>query len=237
MVKADLHIHTVLSPCGDIEMTPAFIVRRAKEAGFGVIAITDHNSTRQCPVAVEIGRREGVCVVCGAEITTREEAHVVALVDGEQARERLQGYLDEHLIRIPNKPDIFGYQLVVNEAEEVLYEEESLLIGAIDRSIDEIGEFVHSIGGIFFPAHIDKPANSVFSQLGFLPPGLAVDAVEISAHCDPEKLLAEHPYLAKHNLIRSSDAHYPDDFGERYTQLDMEEMSFEALREALHKKA
>lgn len=232
-IKADLHIHTVLSPCGDIEMTPAFIVRRAREAGLGVIAITDHNSTRQAPYVIDAGRREGLFVVAGAEITTQEEVHAVALVGDEQARLQLQKYLDDNLIRVANKVNVFGYQLVVNEQEEVVYEEESLLINAIDKGIEEIERFVHSIGGIFIPAHIDKAANSLLSQLGYVPKELNVEALEVSARCDHAALVAQHPYLEKYNIIRSSDAHYPDDFGKTYTTLEMNEISFGALKEAL----
>lgn len=234
--RVDLHIHTVLSPCGDIEMTPAFIVRRALEAGLGVIAITDHNSTRQAPAAMEAGRRAGLQVFAGAEITTREEAHVVAVVGDEKSRQALQEYLDTYLIRIPNNVDVFGYQLVVDEGEAVVYQEESLLINAIDRSLEQTEAFVRSIGGIFIPAHIDKHANSLISQLGYVPPDLKADALEVSPRCDVGMLLEMYPYLEKYSLIRSSDAHYPDDFGNTFTILEMEEPTFAALKRAVGKK-
>ena len=41
--RADLHNHTLLSPCGDIEMTPAHIVEAALTKGYDIIGITDHN--------------------------------------------------------------------------------------------------------------------------------------------------------------------------------------------------
>ena len=233
MIKADLHIHTVLSPCGDIEMTPGLIVRRAKESGIGIIGITDHNSTRQCGEALRIGRREGVFVLCGAEITTREEVHVLAFAEAGEPLDRLQEYLDRYLFATPNDPSVFGYQLVVNEEEQVLYEEERLLIGAIDRSVEEVGAFVHSIGGIFIPAHIDKARDSLISQLGFVPPSLQADALELSYLCDPDRLLAEHSYLSGSCFIRSSDAHYPDEIGRATTGLGIETASYPAIKEAL----
>jgi predicted metal-dependent phosphoesterase TrpH len=136
MIKADLHLHSVLSPCGDIEMTPSFIIRRAREKNLGMIAVTDHNSTRGYEEIARIGRREGVAVMCGAEITTREEVHVVAIVN-DADREKFQLWLDQYLPKIPNREDIFGYQLVVNEFEEVIYQEPYLLLSALDRSIDQ----------------------------------------------------------------------------------------------------
>lgn len=235
-MKADLHIHTVLSPCGDLEMTPAAIVRSAKSAGIGIIGITDHNSTRQCAETRRIGQREGVFVMCGAEITTREEAHVLAFVDGDENVARLQRFLDENIVRVPNKPDFFGYQLVVNEQEEVVYEEETLLISAINRTVEEVGAFVHGLGGIFIPAHIDKPKDSLISQLGFVPPHLDADAFELSPRCDKDAFLAQHPYLKGKNFTRSSDAHYPEELWRAPMELEIDgEPTFAKIKEALGK--
>jgi 3',5'-nucleoside bisphosphate phosphatase len=232
MIKADLHIHTVLSPCGDIEMTPSFIVRRAKERGLSLIGITDHNSTRQCPEICRIGKREGISVLCGAEITTKEEVHVVVLVE-ESKVGLLQDWLDEYLPIIPNKEDFFGYQLVVNELEEIVYQEQNLLISALSRSLDEVEAFIHSIGGLFIPAHIDKQQNSLISQLGFVPFGMKADALEISKRTDLPKLIGQCSWIKDYCFIRSSDAHFPDDFGDVYTILDIVEPTFQALKKAL----
>ena len=234
MIKADLHIHTVLSPCGDIEMTPANIIRRARESGLGVIGVTDHNSTRQCAEVRRIGEREGLFVLCGAEITTREEAHVLAFVEGDEKLAELQEFLDENLAPIPNRPEHFGYQVVVDEREQVLYEEETLLISAIDRSVEEVEAFVRSLGGIFIPAHINKPRNSLLSQLGFVPPYLRVDALEVSHRCDLDALLEEHPYLSDYRFVRSSDAHHLEEIGLASISLDIETPSFENIKDALH---
>lgn len=236
MIKADLHVHTVLSPCGDIEMTPAFIVNRAKESDLAIIGITDHNSTLQCREIRRIGEREGIFVLCGAEITTREEVHVLAFVEDEEKLEKLQDYLSEHLPKIPNNVGFFGYQLVVDEDEKILKEEEFLLISAINQTIEQVERFIHSLGGIFIPAHIDKRQNSLLSQLGFLPPGLTVDALEISKQTDLEMFLSQNGNLRKYNFIKSSDAHCPGDFGQTFTELDIDCPSFCSIKEALKTK-
>ncbi|MCD8185068.1 MAG: PHP domain-containing protein [Rikenellaceae bacterium] len=233
MLKADLHIHSVLSPCGDIEMSPAFLIRRAQELSIGIIGITDHNSTRQCAEIRRIGKREGVYVLCGAEVTTREEVHVLVFADFGEPLARLQAYLDRHLPSMPNHPELFGYQLAVNEEEEVVYEEERLLIHAIDRSLEELEAFCRSIGGIFIPAHIDKTQNSLLSQLGFIPEHLHPDALEVSHRCNPEVFRKEHPPLADHRLIRSSDAHYPQEVGRATVLLDVETPSFRSVKQAI----
>ena len=172
-------------------------------------------------------------VLCGAEVTTKEEVHVVVLVNGDENLNSLQNYLQENLIKVPNNPEIFGYQLVVDELENVLYQEDNLLIGSIDRSIEEVEEFVHSLGGIFIPAHIDKQQNSLISQLGFVPLHLAVDALELSYRVSKEEFLKSNPYLKNYPFITSSDAHYPQEIGRSFTNLEMAEISFENIKNAL----
>jgi len=232
-VKADLHIHTFLSPCGDMGMTPLNIIQRAKKKGLGLIAVTDHNTTHQGPEVRRVGLREGICVLYGAEITTREEVHCLAYVETEEQREKLQEFLDTYLPRIPNEPEIFGYQFWVDENEQVLGEAPYLLISAIDRSIDQTAAFVRSIGGLFVPAHIERPRNSLLSQLGFVPAGLPADALELSRFSDPETFLQKNPYLDSYMIIQSSDAHYPDDIGAVHTAFPMQEAGFEGLKNAM----
>ncbi|MCK9304137.1 MAG: PHP domain-containing protein [Bacteroidales bacterium] len=241
MIRADLHIHTVLSPCGDLEMTPLNIIKKARERSLGIIGITDHNSTLQCGEIRRIGEREGISVLCGAEITTKEEVHVVCLVDTDKLA-TLQEYLNKYLPPVPNKTDFFGYQLVVNEDEEVLYQEPYLLISAINQSINQVEAFIHSLGGLFIPAHIDKRQNSILSQLGFFPPDLKADAVELSVNCNLQEFVKNNTFLAGRGIITSSDAHYPEDIGSAYTLLNLDtpdsgEISFENVKKAILKLA
>lgn len=216
-------------------MSPLNIVMAAKQKGLDIIGITDHNSTRQCAEVRRIGGREGVYVLCGAEITTREEVHVLAFAKWGEPLEQLQQFIDETLPAIPNRPEFFGYQLVVDEDEQVTYEEERLLISATERTLEQVEEFLDSIGGIFIPAHIDKQRDSLISQLGFVPPHLSYDALEISPHCRLERLLEEHSYLSGRPLIRSSDAHYIGDVGRTPQKLDLEEgsINFDAIKKSL----
>lgn len=234
--KADLHNHTVLSPCGDIEMTPSFIIGAALRKGYDIIGITDHNTTLQGREIKRIVGDGEPYILCGAEITTKEEAHCLAFVDGEDNLNALQNYLEQHLPKIPNDVDAFGYQLLVNENDEVLDEAEYLLISAIDQNVEQISSFVHSLGGIFIPAHIDKMHNSIISQLGFIPLDLDFDSLEFSKRCDIDAFLAQNKYITKlhSSFIRSSDAHYTDDFCRTTTYFHMECRSFDEIRKALH---
>ncbi|MDR0982129.1 MAG: PHP domain-containing protein [Culturomica sp.] len=228
--RADLHIHTVLSPCGELEMSPSNIVRIAKEKGLDIIGITDHNSTRQAKMVRDLGREHGIYVLTGAEVTTAEEAHCLAFLPDDEKLDEFQAYLDAHLPFIRNNPEKFGYQVVVNVDEEIIYEEERLLIPAINQSIEEVEKKVHSLNGIFIPAHIDKKMYSVLSQLGFIPPTLRYDALELSRHTTVADFIAANPYLKNATFIQSSDAHFPDEIGSVFTIFDIPSISFENIQ-------
>jgi PHP family Zn ribbon phosphoesterase len=215
-------------------MSPRAIVDAALRRGLDIIGITDHNSTRQAPVVQEVGRREGLLVLAGAEVTTREEVHCLAFLPTRDTLDAFQRFLDERLPDIPNDPARFGYQVVVDADEQILHEEPRLLLSALDSGIEEVEALVHSLGGLFIPAHVDKPRDSLLSQLGFLPPGLSCDALELSRHADPARFLAENPFLHGYPLTRSSDAHYLPDVGSAYTELALHAPpTLDAIREAL----
>jgi 3',5'-nucleoside bisphosphate phosphatase len=234
--KGDLHIHTVLSPCGDLEMSPKAIVQRALEQKMDMIAITDHNSTRQAKVVRDVAKPLGLKVFCGAEVTTKEEAHCLALFDDDAALDEFQIYLDEHLPDIKNDVHRFGYQVSVNENEEIVFEEERLLISAIDESVEQIEQQVHRLGGLFIPAHVDKLKFSIIQQLGFLPPDLPVDALEISFRETEDHYKAENQYLKNYPFIQNSDAHMLDQIGTTYTCYNLEHRSLDEIRMALKQK-
>ncbi|WP_282125570.1 PHP domain-containing protein [Marinifilum flexuosum] len=231
--RADLHTHTVLSPCGDLEMSPVNIVQKASERGIDILGITDHNSTLHAPLIKELAAKEGIMVLMGAEVTTKEEVHCLCFFEDEIKLSEFQKYLDQHLPKIPNDENKFGYQVVVNEKEEIVDEVECLLISGLSQSIEEIERKVHDLEGLFIPAHINKMMNSIISQLGFLPTDLNVDALELSHHITKEEFLKKNKYLSKYNFITSSDAHYIENIGNTWTNFFMEELSFCEVRKAL----
>lgn len=231
--RTDLHIHTVLSPCGDLEMSPACIVSLACKRGLDIIGITDHNSTKQCQLVSKLGRRLGLTVIAGCEMTSREEVHCLGFFEDFDALSEFQDYLDQHLTFILNDSDLFGYQLVVDEGENILEEQENYLGTSLDVSIEEVEQKVHELSGIFIPAHIDRPRNSLYSQLGFFPPELKVDALQISKLADENVVREKYKISSDITLVKFSDAHYPEDLGKTFTIFEMEEPSFEELRKAL----
>lgn len=232
--RTDLHIHTVLSPCGDLEMSPGNIVSLAVERGLDIIGITDHNSTKQCELVWKLGQRSGLTVIPGCEITSREEVHCLGLFEDFDALRIFQAYLDRHLTIIPNKPVLFGYQLVVDEHDNIQEEIENYLGSSLNVSIEDIEKKVHELSGIFIPAHIDRPRNSLFSQLGFFPPELQVDALQISKLASEKTVREKYQISPEITLVKFSDAHYPVDLGKTATVFELEEPKFAEIRKAIH---
>jgi len=231
--RTDLHIHTVLSPCGDLEMSPVRIVSLASKRGLDIIGITDHNTTKQCELVWKLGQRLGLTVIPGCEMTSREEVHCLGLFEDFDALKEFQHFIDQHLAIIPNDPALFGYQVVVDEAENIIEALDNYLGASLDVSVEEVEQKVHELYGIFIPAHIDRPRNSLYSQLGFFPPELKVDALQISKLAKEITVREKYKIGTEITLVKFSDAHYPDDLGKTFTVFEMEEPTFEELRKAL----
>ncbi|MFA8299910.1 MAG: PHP domain-containing protein [Hyphomicrobiales bacterium] len=236
LFKADIHIHTLLSPCGDLEMSPDNIINKAIQENLQIIGITDHNSTRQAPLIKKLAQKHNIYVLLGAEVTSKEEAHCLCFFENETKTAEFQQYLDQHLANIKNDPDQFGYQVVVDEDENIVYQEDKLLISAINKSIDEIYDKVTELNGIFIPAHIDKLAFSLTSQLGFIPPDIKAHALEIGQKTDINEYLRLFAYLSKFTFIKNSDAHIPELIGSSYSNFYIEEPSFLEIKLALENK-
>jgi PHP family Zn ribbon phosphoesterase len=231
--RADLHIHTVLSPCGDLEMSPGNIVEKAVEKGLDIIAVTDHNHTGHVKLTRELGARKGIWVVYGAEINTREEVHCLTYFDNDEQVIEFQQEMEGNLQKIPNDASLFGSQLIVDEQEQILEELNFSLYPGLNWGIEEAAAVVHGLGGLFVPAHVNRPTNGLYAQLGFFPADLEVDAVEISRHSAPADMVTEHPELESQVLIQNSDAHFIDDIGRAGNRYKMKSCTFEELRLAL----
>jgi PHP family Zn ribbon phosphoesterase len=228
--RADLHIHSLLSPCGDKEMTPMRIILEAKTKGLDIIGLTDHNSTRQAQVAGMIGKDHDILILLGAELTTCEEIHCLSFFENIDDLIGFQRFLNQHLPEIRNNPAVIGDQVVVDISDRIIYEEKFSLASPLGISLEEIERKVHDMNGIFIPAHLDRPRNSIYSQLGFFPDRINADALELSWKCDPEIFLTAHPEIMGYRLITNSDAHYPADIGRGYNIFRMKNRSFEEIK-------
>lgn len=231
--KADLHIHTVLSPCGDLDMSPINIVEKANELGLNIIAITDHNSCKNAKVIANIAAKNGILVLCGAEVTTSEEVHCVCLMPDDASLLEFQDFIDSKVIFFPNSVEKFGYQLVIDENEDVIEEIPHLLINAIDCDIKSLQVKVDELGGIFIPAHVDRSSFSLSSQLGFVPPDLQFDVMELSYHAERNHFLENFSWFQNYKYIRSSDAHFVNDIAKIFTEFELEMLDFQHVKKAL----
>ena len=234
--RVDLHIHTVLSPCADLEMTPANIVERAKNTGLQIIGITDHNSTKNALLVKRLAEKEGIYVLTGAEVTTKEEVHCLAFFEFEDQLNQFQQFLDEQITIIPNPDGHFGYQPVVDENDQILELIPNYLAAALKSGINEVQQKVESLDGIFIPAHVDRPVNGLFSQLGFVPPELKFHALGISRFSSEKDVRKHYVLDAGIALIRNSDAHYLQQIGEIYTRFWMEEINYSEIKMALNQQ-
>lgn len=225
----DLHIHSCLSPCGDDDMTPGNIVGMAAVKGLDVIALTDHNTCRNCPAAMTIGEQYGVMVIPGMEINTSEEVHAVCLFPTLEAALTFDAFVYERLMKFPNKETVFGRQLLCDENDEIIGTEPNLLISSVNLSFDELWEVVRLYDGVMFPAHIEKAANSLIANLGFVPPDSKFQTAELKNLKKLHEVKRENPYLETCRIISNSDAHYLEDINEPELTILVKEKSVQAV--------
>ena len=218
----DFHIHSCLSPCGDDDMTPANIAGMAHINGLNAIALTDHNTIKNCQALKNVAEKYSITVLYGMELTTDEEVHVVCLFADLSSAEKWNDYVYQRLQKIKNNPQIFGHQYVMNEEDKVLDEEENLLINAVNISFEEVFPLVDALGGVAFPAHLDKSANSLLANLGFIPPDSTFTVAELHNISTLDNLKSAHPYLNVCKILSNSDAHYLQDIsmGENYLEIE-----------------
>ncbi len=232
----DLHIHSCLSPCGDDDMTPANIAGMAMVKGLDLIALTDHNSARNCPALLAAAEEYGILALPGMEVNTSEEVHAVCLFKTLEAALDFDSYVYEKLMKFPNREEIFGKQQIYDCNDRACAAEPNLLINATEISFEELWDLALSYDGVMFPAHIDKTANSLIANLGFVPPDSRFVTAEVKDLGKLHSLLRENPYLADCRIISNSDAHYLEHINEPRLTLEVEEKSREAVVETLRRR-
>lgn len=230
--RADLHIHTVLSPCAEVEMIPPLIVESALEHGIDLIAITDHNSTANIGSVQKAALSTKLTVLPGMELQTREDIHSLCLFDTLEQVEALQQRVDATFPTLINNEEFFGAQFVVDENGDFIRHEERLLITSSSLSLNEAFLLVTNLGGLFIPAHINRKTYGLIESLGFIPPDIPFEAVEISRHISPQQALINIPSISHIPIIQNGDVHRLDEFlGSLFFEL--ENPSIKEIRLAL----
>ncbi|MBQ2991035.1 MAG: hypothetical protein IJD60_07065 [Clostridia bacterium] len=227
----DLHIHSCLSPCGDSLMTPNNIVGMAFIKQLDVIAVCDHNSALNLPAVKEAADMMNVLLLPGMELTTREEAHMLCYFRDVETCLAFSREIRSHLPPVPNNEKFFGRQQIMNAQDEETGVEERLLISALDLSFEQCERLIHEAGGLCVPAHINRGSSGVLGALGFLPPDVRYDALEISRS-------APWPDVdtAGYRILHSSDAHYLEHILEPEFFLETSERSVNAVFESIRGK-
>ncbi len=210
--RADLHVHTVLSPCAEVEMIPPLIVQEALEHKIDIIAITDHNASANVPAVQKAARGTSLKVLAGMEVQSREDVHILCLFEEFETLATWQAAVDKALPDTQNNAEYFGEQFVVDESGEFIRTEPRMLLTSTNFSIDEIFEQVNALGGLVIPAHVDRTSYGLFPTLGLLSPEWPILALEISRHLAPEKAAITFPSIKRIPLIQSGDVHQLDQF-------------------------
>ena len=230
-----MHVHTCLSPCGDLEMSPQKIAAQAQRVNMGIIAICDHNSAENVPAVTRAGDLRDLVVLPGMEICSREEIHVLAIFESLDPAFEMQSKLYAHLPG-KNDPDAFGLQVVANENDEVVLLEDRLLIGAVDLPVEVIVSEIHRLGGAAIASHVDRGSFSVISQLGFIPDALKFDALELSSNIREGEAKERFAQYSRFPFIRNSDAHFLKDVGKNTCEYVLDRPTFGEILKALRRE-
>ncbi len=233
--RCDFHVHTCLSPCADLDMYPRAVVSMALARRLDLIAVCDHNASENARYVIKAAEGTGLTVFPGMEITSSEEVHVLALFDKLEPLSALQELVYRHLPGV-NDEDRFGCQAVVNEHDEVEALSERLLIGATTLPLQQIVDEIHRRGGLGVAAHVDRESFGILGQLGFIPEGLPLDAIEVTRRTGIAGARRAHPEFARFALIESSDSHCIADIGRGITRVLMQEATLAELKLAFERK-
>ena len=233
--RADLHIHSCLSPCSDWAMSPKKIVQQSLEVGLDLIALCDHNSAENAGATMREGNRQGVQVLPGMEICSKEEVHILALFDELNPALEMQAYVYANLPG-ENNTEVFGFQVIANEQDEVIGENPRLLIGATRLGLHDIVDKTHVLGGINISCHVDRPAYGIINQLGFIPEDLNLDGLEVSYRIKLARAAQTIPGIENFSCVTASDAHYLNDIGKVGTVFELAEPTLAEIRLALARK-
>ena len=230
-----MHIHSCLSPCADDDMTPNNIAGMAALKGLQILALTDHNSCKNCPAFFEACREQGIIAIAGMELSTAEDIHIVCLFESLENAMAFDKEIEKHLPDIKNRAEIFGNQLILDGEDEPIGEECKLLISSTDLWLGDAVELARKYGAHVHPAHIDRESNGIIAILGDMPLDYGFDCLEFNDVDNIATVTEQYPHLANAMRLISSDAHHLWDINEakNFVELDDEPYSSSLVRKRL----
>ena len=226
----DLHIHSALSPCADNDMTPNNIAGMAAIKGLSILALTDHNSAKNCPAFFDACKQQGIIAIAGMELSTAEDIHLVCLFEELDDAMRFDAEIEKHLMPIKNKPQIFGEQLILDSDDETVGEFDTLLISATDLPIDEAIALAKSYGAHVHPAHIDRESNGIVAILGDIPAEYGFGVFELRERENAQRLSGTVEELDDKNILVCSDAHHLWDISEAENSLKIDDEPYSSAK-------
>ncbi|MGZ3607636.1 MAG: PHP domain-containing protein [Syntrophales bacterium] len=233
--RCDLHVHTCLSPCADLDMYPRAVVDKAITEKLDIIAICDHNASENTQFVLRSAEGKPLTVLPGMEITSSEEVHLLALFDTMDGLTKIQDIIYGHLSGT-NREEIFGCQAIVNDLDEVEGFNDRFLLGATKLSLPDIIDQIHELGGLVIASHIDRESFSIISQLGFIDPDVHLDALEVTHHTGFKEARIKYPGLSSYPFIESSDAHFINDIGQVATTIFLERGTIADIKMAFRRQ-
>ncbi len=231
--RADLHVHTCLSPCGELEMTPGAVIGACEKHHIDIMAVCDHNTAENIQGVMDAAEGTSVKVIPGMEVTTEEEVHILALFPDALRVNSFQEDVYAHLLPGENDEDLFGIQVVANASDEVEKISHRLLIAGTTLSLRHVVSRIHALDGLAIASHIDRASYSILSQLGFIPDDVELDALEISSRGNTETWRARLEISNRWPFIKSSDAHRLEEIGQSMTTFMIEAPTLEEIRKGL----
>ena len=219
----DFHTHSCLSPCADDDFTPAALAGFGKLAGLDVLALTDHNTAGNCPAFFEAAQAYGVVPVAGMELTTAEDIHAVCLFETLEEAMAFDRYVRERRMQLPNRPEVFGNQRIMDADDNQIGEEPFVLSFATTISIDDVQREVQPFGGIAWPAHVDRQSNGLIAVLGDFPAELPFPIAELHDTEKLPELARQYPALEKKRIVTGSDAHAAEMLRDAQAQIEVDD--------------
>jgi hypothetical protein len=233
LVYYDLHMHSCLSPCAEEEMTPNNVVNMAMIKGLDILAVADHNHCGNVRALQAVAAKRDMLLVPAMELQTVEDVHLLCLFRKIDDLEAFFRIVDGAMLKIPNRPERFGHQLLMDDQDEPVGEVAHTLITSCQLSLGEAVAEVKRLGGVAVPAHVNRGSNSVLSNLGFIPPGEDFKTIEVTAGAMGDQFLELHSEMAAYRILRNSDAHQLVDISERDNGIELETRTIDCLIDTL----
>jgi hypothetical protein len=232
-VYYDLHIHSCLSPCSEEDMTPNNVVNMAMIKGIDILAVSDHNHIGNVEAALAVAGKRDLLLVPAMELQTIEDVHLLCLFRSLKALKQFYEMVERRMLKLPNRPERFGTQVLMNAMDDPVGDVEHTLISSCQIELSEAVTEVSRLGGVAVPAHVNRGSNSLLSNLGFIPPGDDYKTLEVTAGEAGDRFLEAHPELAAYRILRNSDAHQLWNISERENALELENKSIDCLIDTL----